>query len=511
MKITFLNQDEYIKVLDKGFRIYNPFQLPQYHYIREKIHKGEYFFKALRIDSGMKSLLVPVLSREREKGYPEITVYFNSISSSDKKIPDEDYKMIFDVLKKQNPFTIKIAASLENPNPFSAIKSKIRLSLKKTYVLNLPEDYDTWFSSISSNTRRKIRKAEKIGVKIAKRGKEGLNNFITFFHKQFFENPTMLNEWPEAFFYKLFKLMPDGAVFFYEAELDGKVEAMSLFLLHEGHCFYHSSTHLKSDGNSYANNLLQAALIKDLISSGIKIYNMGGTGGIDELATFKEQFGAKPMEYFTLHWKNRLKNILKSFRFPRLKKLRFDKHFLMKKELNIKESPLEEFPPFFECKCIKNDEELKEILSGGYNISGRDIRGKKFMNEKIARFRLEQKQYLYFIFREKMLLSSRCWVRKESLPYVDLIPPMNLEEDEFFTWHGNTTGFYRNMGYYTRFYNIASDYLVKKHGIKRVYSAVKEKNTPAIHMQERAGSEKIASFYLLSWKKKYWCFSFKDL
>ncbi len=510
MSVTPITLEQYVDLLGV-MKLQSAFQLPQYHYIREIVHPGEYCFAPFKIEGNGKVLLVPLIVRERRKGYPEFIVSFNSIASNQPEIEDNDYALIFELLRKRRPFRIKIAASLQNPHPFlqTGNRAKLKISELHTYVLSLPPLFEEWFASLSSNTRNHIRKAEKMGVKVYRRGKEGLENFITLFYERFFDNTTMLNTWSACFFYRLFDVMPPDSVSIYEATLGDKVVASALTLLCSGECFYHSSAYDKNYGQTYANHLIQSRIIEHLIAKGYKRYNIGGTSGIASLSAFKEKFGARRIEYHKGTWKNRRLALRKSIRFPRIHKFSIKKHLFLKKDLKNHNDMPPRIPPMLEWFPLEQIKDLERLIADGYDLRGKDERGKLFMSEKIARTRLIQKQIVFLAFRAKHLLHSVCCVTQKSISAVNLLPPIPLLQREAFLWHGNTAAFYRKQGYHKLFIQVA-ERLLEKRGFNRINVAIREDNIPAIKTRAR-DSQIIGSFYLLRYKKRCWCIGTRKL
>jgi len=506
MNVSNISLSEYINLIGESC-IDSIFQLPQYHALREIVHTGEQRFEPLKIEAGEKILLVPLIVSESTKGFPEYQVPFNSIFPSQGNIEPEDYHQIFQILKTRFPLKIKISSSLKNPDLSNLQKQfhRVKISRQETYVLRLPGNYDDWFNSLDPQVRREIKKAEKLGIQIKKKRKDGLDNFIFLFYREFFDMPEMLNTWPEIFYRSLFDTMPTDSVYIYEACYEGKTVASSLVIMKGSECFYHSSSYDTQYRQIYANHLIQSFIIRDLIAYGYETYNMGGTNEMVSLAQFKAKFGATPVIYQTAVWKNRWNRLLKFLREKMSLKFKIKKHFFLEKNLvGDEESPKLSVPPGMELYYLQSTEELDKLINEGYELRGLDHRGKRFMKEELARTRLEQKQMVILVFRNKLLVHSRCVATPESVNLIKLMPPISLPPHTAFSWHVNTPPFFRKLGYNNLFTLLEHD-ILKNKGFNKIYSAVLAGNIPALKTHEKAGFSIKGSFYLLGWKKRKYC------
>jgi|GEM_PF-628399 len=516
MKLNSISLNQYMAYLNRT-EPESIFQIPCYHYIRQLIHPGEYRLDPLILEHVDGFYLIPLLIREKIKSYAEFIVPFNSIFSK-KPLENSDYVHILEALKKRHPYPyrIKIASTLSNPHPFDSQFSRgnYKITQNHTYVLDLPERFEDWLTRLSRSTRYKIRKterrAEKLGISVLEKGIEGLDDFLDLFYHRFYNHPKVLETFPGCFFLQLFKQMPPGSVKIYEARYEGKVIASRIAVFTKRECFAHSSVYDREYKNLSASDLLHSHIIRFLIGKKFLRYNFGGTGNIATLSQFKEKYRARFIEYDQLQWKNRRLSFKRYFRFPPVKKLRIKKMILLKNDLPGKMPPPPPIPSNLEWFSLETIEELERLVSEKYELRARGPEGKIYMNEKIARDRLFQKQILILVFRRKKLVHTRSLVLSRSLSFVRLIPPLNLSESESYSWHGNTTAFFRMLGYHKLFTNLISHLQIEK-GIKRVFVMVREDNIPAIKARISAGCKAMGTFYLIRWKKHIWYLGYKKL
>jgi len=509
MKIIPLNVQQYINMISE-LPLQSVFQIPQYHYLQELIHPGEYRFEPFKMELPGKFLLVPLLTREKEKGFPEYIVPFNSLVS-DQPVTGDDYAILYQELRRRRPFRIRISSSLDLPSPITEANrlGRVKISRSGTYIIDLPQTYEAWLEKLSYTARYKIRKAirraEAAGLEIRIKGSEGLDDFLELFYQRFQDQKDVLNTLPALFFHKLFEIMPPGSVQIYEAFYDNKVIAACISLCQNRECFAQSSAFDKEYKDLCASDVIQARMIKDLIEKKFERYNMGGTGDISSLSLFKQKFAASLMEYQQIGWRNPLLGLWKSCPDLLPRSFKIQMHFMMKNELApLTELSCPELPPLMEWFALENEGELDHLIAQGYNLNGADDKGKLFMSEKIARTRLSEKQILILMFRKKIMVHTRSLVLKKSLPLMDLVPPIPLSEKEVYAWHANATAFFRQLGYHKLSTAIMKDYL-KQRGIERIYMAVRENNIPALKAQDTAGSRQIGSFHVIRWRKHFRC------
>lgn len=506
MKVSPIALPEYIEFISQ-VSMDSIFQYPQYHYIQEPIHPGTIRFEPFKIEEDAKTILVPLVIKEERRGYPEYIVPFNSVIS-DKPLVEQDYSLILDTLINRRPFLVRVRASLQNPHPFSEASRlmKLKISKKNTYVIDLPPAFEDWLSTLSSNTRYKMKKrmnrAESMGLSVRERGSEGLDDFLGLFFMRFHDNPEVLRTLPAIFFYQLFRQLPNGSVKIHEVCYKDKTIASWLLIYGAPECFAHSSSFDKEYKDLYAGDLLSAHVIKKLIETGHQTFNLGGTGKSASLSVFKEKTGARQVIYDQAIWKNRWLCFRKSFYFPLSKTFSVKKYFLLKQDLTTPQST-PELPRNIEWFLLENIEELERLLSEGYFFKGTDEKGKAFMNESIARTRISERQMLDLAFRNKQLVYTRSIVSAHSLPFVRLLPTMTFTEKEVYSWHANTPVFFRMLGYHKTFTRQVK-YILQQKGIEKIYLAIRKDNIPSLKSHLDAGGEIIKSFYIIRWKKKMW-------
>jgi len=514
MNVTEISYKEYLALLPE-MRVNNTFQIPQIHYLSEYVSPEEYSFRPLLVTEGDTRILVPLLVRERLKGYPEFRVHFHSISANRELCP-EDYPLVFRALRSRHPYRIHMAASFDHPEPFSAIADTAGIRLEKniSYVVNLPAEFETWMSGLCSQTRRKVKsgfkRVESGEMEIRKCGAEGLEDFLRIFFLRFQDEKDLLNTNPACYFHKLFEILPQGSPMIYQAFYEGKIIAAVLIIRHGRDCFAHSSAYDDEYKNLSPIYFLFGEIVRDLIAEGFQAMNFGGVGAVPSLSVMKERLGGRPFEFDSISWKDRLMEIRKSFHIPPLRSLSLKKMRFLMTDLAAGDYDGLKMPDNLEMLVLEKTEDADRLIQDGYNLKGADERGKLFMSSEILKQRLAERQMVILVFRSRVLVHCRFLVTKESLPHVEMFPPLPLGRGEAYSWHANTPAFFRKLGYH-KIFTMMAYRVMKARGFKTIYAAVKDDNTPALKAHSKSGSVHVGDFYHLRWKKRNWCFGLKKI
>jgi len=335
---------------------------------------------------------------------------------------------------------------------------------------------------------------------VRKRELDGLEDFLGLFYERFRKEPAMLNSLPAFYFESMFKILPQNSVCIYDAIYCEKNIATLLVVKLAPDCFAHSTAFNREYSNLKAIEILFAACIKDLIAEGIQTLNLGGIGKVKSLAQIKLNLGACPIDFQTVSWKNRCKEIKKYFHLPPIKKISLEKMHCFYLDLTKEIRPVS-VPSNLEYFVIKDEKNYWSAVGDGYDVRGIDEKGKEFMNEHIAFARLAEGQTLFLAFRKKNLVYSQVWAFHSSQPQTELIPPITLAPDEAYLWHANTNAFFRRLGYH-KIFAAEINRILKEININRIFISIRADNTPSLKAAYAAGFEKIGSFYLLRFGKR---------
>ena len=181
---------------------------------------------------------------------------------------------------------------------------------RNAHVLDLNGGYDeVWGSRFKSDTRNRVRRAERAGLEIECGSHAGLveefhallvHSFGRWAKKQ--HEPAAIARWRGVRRDPLSKFLTIAAgapsIFkLWIARADGKAVAAILVLRdHQAH-YTRGAMIEELAGPSHANYLLHAKAIEDACRAGCRHYHMGETGGSRSLAQFKSRFGAEAVPY----------------------------------------------------------------------------------------------------------------------------------------------------------------------------------------------------------------------
>jgi hypothetical protein len=178
--------------------------------------------------------------------------------------------------------------------------------------IELPSTYEEWFSSPLVR-RQNIRRAEEAGLTLVFGGRELLSQFYALYlnsYSRWQSRQSASQAHQLVRFERLFDI--SGSV----AKIVG-VQSGADLVAAAIICAYRRTAGYLYGGVDFdfqkarPNNLLHAGIIKHLIDSGIKEYNLGMSLNLRELERFKESLGA------TRH----ISHTLRRHRFPRLKRI----------------------------------------------------------------------------------------------------------------------------------------------------------------------------------------------
>jgi hypothetical protein len=194
---------------------------------------------------------------------------------------------------------IRFHPLLENARFFSGIIDT--QSAKETvYVDLMPSTEDIWVNSLHSKTRNSVRKGEKMGVTVTRRGSEGLPTFRDLYRLAMARvqaEPYYL--FSEAYFAGLGQVVDrQGQVI--EASLDGEPIASIVLLAGTSYAHYHLSASDPSHRFVPATDLLLWEAIQWAKEREARSLHLGGgySGATDSLFRFKAGFSRARAEFY---------------------------------------------------------------------------------------------------------------------------------------------------------------------------------------------------------------------
>jgi CelD/BcsL family acetyltransferase involved in cellulose biosynthesis len=168
-----------------------------------------------------------------------------------------------------------------------------------SHAIDLAGGADAAATRLASRARRHARKAEKLGVEVARRADRGA--LETFFGLHLLTRRRLgVPTQPKRFILGLEPLLGDGRGFVAVAELDGRPAAAAVFLRGGATLTYKYGASDQDLLHARPNNLIFARAIRWAAEDGLSTLDLGRTDlGQDGLADFKRSLGAveQPLAY----------------------------------------------------------------------------------------------------------------------------------------------------------------------------------------------------------------------
>jgi hypothetical protein len=176
-----------------------------------------------------------------------------------------------------------------------------------------------WSGQLSGGTRNKVRKAEKRGVEVEWGSGSDLMSVHWAIYLRWAAHRAQKRGTPERLamaaarreeslerFQTMARFLGDGCRVLV-AWIDGQAVASIVVFNHGAYAHYwRTASDQAADRSGYANYLLVARLLEDASERGHDFLDMGESGGVQTLMSFKEQFGARPRTYDELLFGPRL-------------------------------------------------------------------------------------------------------------------------------------------------------------------------------------------------------------
>jgi hypothetical protein len=184
------------------------------------------------------------------------------------------------------------------------------------HVVDLKGGFDElWSKRMSSGTRNKIRKGDKLGVAVEWRSGEALVALHYELYRRWtlrragergLPRPVALRLASRREPFERFVAVARQLGKRFEigiASLDGEPVASTIILRQGRHALYwRSASDRERAGRSYPNYVLLARALERAAESGAELFHMGESGGVETLMAFKDHFGAERVVYDELRF-----------------------------------------------------------------------------------------------------------------------------------------------------------------------------------------------------------------
>jgi hypothetical protein len=287
-----------------------PFQLPEWTDALCAEGKWQDVSRLYEFRSG-RAVVLPLVRRNYltqhvgfEGSLPKTWGYGGAIAAD--AIRSSELDSIVDDLLHSAPLHLSI-----RPNPLLAdtwsrsAAGRMTPTPRVAHVLDLSEGFEhIWRDCFSGRARRAVRKAERAELTI-ERGTSGalMSDFYNLYNGWIIRRarerriprliPQMRAEPPGKFSLVGRHLGERCRVLL--ARLDGHPVAGLILLVYRNSAIYwRGYSDLELTRRTCANNLLQRIAIEEACKEGCRYYDMGESGGVASLESFKEEFGARP-------------------------------------------------------------------------------------------------------------------------------------------------------------------------------------------------------------------------
>jgi Acetyltransferase (GNAT) domain len=252
-----------------------------------------------------KSILIPMMEKNTHgknaygfKSYESMPEGWSGLFSESEITTDEFTSIVKDIIGRRNTFYLALPP-FENISPGkSAIKDewKVKDEWNYMHILNLEgQDFEDIWKNYRRDTKRKIRKAIKSGVEI--KDATSLDDYRDFY--KFWSQASQNWQYQDTHSFKFFSnLHKYGSphVKLSLATKDNTTIAGILSFYYTNTIFWYFSAFKSEYGKLSPTSLLLNNLIEQACQEDYKYINFGLCGNLEGLISYKEGFGAEPVE-----------------------------------------------------------------------------------------------------------------------------------------------------------------------------------------------------------------------
>ena len=175
-------------------------------------------------------------------------------------------------------------------------RSSLKLTEKRTLVVDLQKPLDALWSGLKGKTRNVVRKSQKLGCEInfLHAGPADIDNYWDLL-KATLIGKGIRRIHSKRFFESMFSQLSDCEIFMARVS-DGAGEVLSagVFIISDATCFFLSGANTMRSKTLGASSLLQWGVISHAKKMGCVAYDLGGLGN-ENVDRFKGGFGGEPL------------------------------------------------------------------------------------------------------------------------------------------------------------------------------------------------------------------------
>lgn len=223
----------------------------------------------------------------------------------DIKKAGEEEECVFVRVRPQLPLSEK---SLKLMRELGMKKAPMYLSVEYAGILDLHKSEEEILAGASQGFRRKLRKAEKVGIEIkAETSDEAINEFCKL-EKKHAERQKYV-AFSESFLKNQFEAFREGGeILIYTARYEKEILAMNFMVFYGPEASYHYGVSSELGTKYSAAPLLHLSAMEEARKRGCIRYNLWGIVGLEEkthrfygVSEFKRSFGCEELKYTPAH------------------------------------------------------------------------------------------------------------------------------------------------------------------------------------------------------------------
>ncbi len=266
------------------------------------------FYRPEPIDSD--DCFLPLL-RQRRFGWLSDSLYGMPFMSTGGLLTSEEnrsgaWATVSGQIKKKQVGSIVLCLPPQSPPPpelqgFEVIE-------QATHLIDLSEGWETTHSRFNKSCKEAIRRAERLGVQVAREENEaGVEDHWALISQQFEKwkpNPALTR----AFIHDLVRL-PQSRL--YLARVEERAVLSMLAFEFGGEIFLWQSAKTQQDFPPGTSNLLTSTLFREASEAGTEAANFGSSLGNPKIERYKEAYGAVKTPYLILKKKNPILGLIR--------------------------------------------------------------------------------------------------------------------------------------------------------------------------------------------------------
>jgi lipid II:glycine glycyltransferase (peptidoglycan interpeptide bridge formation enzyme) len=255
------------------------------------------------LDDGLVAL-VPMVATTEKNGY------FRWIESmfpggyggaiAERVLTQPEIDFIFHALQDSRAAYIHV---MGNPYVDHDLPIEYSRTEEFTHVVNLQQSCDDIYAGYSTEKKRHVARAQKLGVQVSRAHTESeYREYYAVYQDSLRRwGDKALNEYPYGLFERLLGHASDS-IQLWVAKVDDAIVSGNVTFYHNCHAVYWHGATLESHFKYHPAPLLMHEAIRDAQQRGFRFYDMNPSGGLAGVERYKEGFGAQRKSFASYTW-----------------------------------------------------------------------------------------------------------------------------------------------------------------------------------------------------------------